>query len=119
LRATDRCFQRWAITPGGGLRWPGIAAVRIGSSAPEASPPALREDESYLVDLAVKDSKHYRPWAHHFVLMWYRSERMASEIAEALKLKRPQDLVHERCKVLAYFHGKFDQMGLQIAKIGR
>ena len=112
LRSTDRWMQRWAITPGAGPAPPSLATPRFTPNIPESRATVLSDRESYMVDIAVRTAPD---WARTFVLMWYRSERTTTEIAEALRMRRRQAIYEERAFVLAYFLGRLAQMGFEMA----
>lgn len=111
LRGTDRCLQRWSVTPGFTLSWPQLAQVRFRAGQSERPTP-LPDREGQLVDQAVKSSPL---WARQFVIMWYRSDRTAQEMAEILGMRRRQAVYEERHMVLAYYFGRLTQMGIGIA----
>lgn len=111
LRPADRYLERWAATHGSGEVLP-LAAV---SSLTPRSPPAkilpLGDRESLLVDGAVRGSK---PWARTFAILWYRSACTVQEIAVHLRIRRRQAVYDERNTVLAYYLGRFEEMGLPV-----
>lgn len=111
LRSTDRCFQRWASTPGSAALLPLLARVQLGVSARTNPAPPLNDREAELVDEAVRTAD---PPEQRFVIAWYRSGATVTEIADALGMKRRTSVYDERKMVLSYFRGRLTQMGLSL-----
>lgn len=111
LRSTDRCFQRWASTPGRGALLPQLARVCFGVSARASHAPALNDREADLVDEAVRTAD---PPEQRFVVAWYRSGATATEIAQLLGMRRRQAVYEERRLVLSYFRGRLQGLGLRL-----
>lgn len=112
FRSTDRCFQRWTVTPCSGPFIPQIASVRWACVSGQSDrPTALADVESRLVDQAVASADH---WAKQFVVMWYRSGYTVQEIAAALRIRQRQAVYDERPIVLSYFRGVLTRMGLSL-----
>ena len=115
FRSTDRCFQRWTVTPGSGSALgmcPEIAHVRWACVSGQSDrPSALADRESRIIDHAVASAD---PWAKQFVTMWYRSGFSVAEIAAAMRIRRRQAVYDERPIVLSYFRGRLTQMGLNL-----
>lgn len=112
LRSTDLWFRRWAATPGAGVKMPTLAIPRLVFTARDPYAPALNNRDCYLVDIAVRTAPN---WSRTFALLWYRSERTVSEIAEILRIKHRREVYQERELVLAYFLGRLAQMGFEMA----
>lgn len=102
LRAIDRCFERWARTPGdsGG---PELAQAILSGASDTSGPPPLDDLESKIVDAAVRESPR---WARTFVHLWYRTDSSPTEIAKMLCIKHRQYVYHERQIVLGYYLGR-------------
>lgn len=111
LRSTDRCFQRWASTPGNGGVLTQPARSRLFDSVQAPGVPALNDREAELVDEAVRTADAPEK---HFVKLWSRSDATAAEMAELLGMRRRQSVYEERRLVLAYFRGRLTQMGLPL-----
>ena len=111
LRSTDRCFQRWASTPGSAALLPLLARVRLDGAGREGHAPALNDREADLVEEAVRTAD---PPEQRFVVAWYRSGATVTEIAQLLGMRRRQSVYEERRLVLAYFRGRLTQMGLPL-----
>lgn len=110
LRPVDICFERWAVTHGDGVVLPLLAESSLGIRTSSNVLP-LPDRDSLVVDRAVKSAPG---WAQSFVRLWYRSDATAQEIADLLNIKRRQAVYEERQLVLAYYLGRFTQMGLSL-----
>jgi hypothetical protein len=110
LRAVDRCFERWAATPGdsGG---PSLSHVILLRRDAVGAPP-LDDAESKIVDTAVRTSPR---WARNFVNMWYRQELTIAQIAKELAMKRYEHVHAERSLVLGYFLGRLAESAAQLS----
>jgi hypothetical protein len=102
LRAVDRCFERWAITPGVD-HWPGLVQPVLLHRASQSKPSPLDDAESKIVDAAVKTSP---AWAKRFIYIWYRTDMSVAEIAQTLSMKRYEHVHGERHIVLGYYMGR-------------
>lgn len=111
LRPADRWLERWAATHGSGEVLPLAATMSIMPRSPPARVAPLGDRESLLVDAVVRLSK---PWARTFAILWYRSACTVQEIADHMRLRRRQAVYEERNTVLAYYLGRFEEMGLQV-----
>lgn len=110
LRPADRWLERWAVTHGSGPVLPSVAAVTLIARTPEVVP-TLDDHESLLVDAAV----HSAPaWARTFAILWYRTACTVQEMADVLRIRRRQAVYEERHVVLAYYLGRFAEMGLPV-----
>lgn len=76
-----------------------------------SSVPTLADRESLLVDGVVRASP---VWARTFAILWYRSGCTVQEIADAMKIRRRQAVYEERHVVLAYYLGRFVEIGLPV-----
>lgn len=108
LRSADRWLERWAATHGVGQVLPLIATLKS-SSGPTV--PLLNDQESILIDEAVRLSFD---WARSFVILWYRSDYSVQQIGEELKIRRRRAVYEERDVVLAYYLGRFTEIGLSV-----
>lgn len=110
LRPVDRCFERWAVTHGDAPIFPTLAESSFAGRTTLRVPP-LDDRDSLVVDRAVKSAPD---WAQSFVRLWYRSDCTVQEMADFLHIKRRQAVYEERQLVLAYYLGRFSQMGLEL-----
>lgn len=110
LRAVDRCFERWAVTPGD-INWPGLAQPVLMHCSPQSRPSPLDDAESKIVSTAVRLSP---AWAQRFIALWYRSDLSLAQIATALSMKHRQDVHGERHLVLGYFLGRLSEASSQL-----
>jgi hypothetical protein len=113
LRAIDRCFERWAATPGE-TGSPGLAHVVVFRRDDGGAPP-LDDLESKIVDTAVRTSPG---WARTFVQLWYRSDCSVTEIATQLAIKRREYVYDERKVVLSYYLGRLSEVAGQLNLTG-
>jgi hypothetical protein len=114
LRPADRWLERWAATGNDVSAAIGplsFAAVTIVPRTLSAGAPPLDEREGLLVDGIVRASPS---WAKTFAVLWYRSASTVEEIAESLKIRRRRAVYEERELVLAYYLGRFSEVGLQV-----
>lgn len=110
LRAADRCFLRWSVTPTDNIQAPGYASlILIKRSIPATAP--LDDAESKIVDAAVRASP---AWAALFVNLWYRSQLSTAEIAAELRIKHRQYVYAERDRVLFYYTGRLHEIGFSL-----
>lgn len=112
LRPADRWLERWAAThgSGSGVAVPSMAAVTLIARTPDVVP-ALDDRESLLIDAAVHSSP---AWARTFAILWYRTACTVQEMADVLRIRRRQAVYEERHVVLAYYLGRFVEMGLPV-----
>lgn len=110
LRPADRWLERWAATHGSGQLLPSAASVSLIARTPEVVP-SLDDRESLLVDAAVHSSPG---WARTFAILWYRTACTVQEIADVLRIRRRQAVYEERHVVLAYYLGRFVEIGLPV-----
>jgi len=110
LRPADRLLERWAVTHGSGPAVPSMAEVTLIARTAEVVP-ALDDRESLLVDATVQSSP---VWARSFAMLWYRAAYTVQEIADALRISRRQAVYEERRLVLAYYLGRFVEIGLPV-----
>lgn len=87
-----------------------MAEVTLIARTPEVVP-ALDDRESLLVDATVHSSP---AWARSFVMLWYRAAYTVQEMADALRINRRQAVYEERRVVLAYYLGRFVEIGLPV-----
>lgn len=111
VRAAHLQFVRWAATPVGDIGWPGLQQVEL-RKEPEFAGLVLDAAEARIIDAAVKSAE---PWASRFVNMWYKQRLTPQEIAVALSMKRREYVYTERDKVLFYWHGRFKEIGFNLA----
>jgi hypothetical protein len=111
LRPADRWLERWAATHGAGPILPSIASVSLVARTPSGSIPTLDDRESLLVDAVVDSSPN---WARTFAVLWYRTPCTVQEIADVLHIRWRQDVYEERRTVLAYYLGRFIEIGLPV-----
>lgn len=110
LRPADRWLERWAVTHGSGAVLPSAASVSLIARTPEVVP-SLDDRESLLVDAAVHSSP---AWARTFAVLWYRTACTVQEMADVLRIRRRQAVYEERHVVLAYYLGRFVEIGLPV-----
>lgn len=110
LRPADRWLERWAATHGSGPVIPAMASVSLILRTAETVP-ALDDRESLLIDAAVHSSPL---WARTFAVLWYRTACTVQEMADVLRIRRRQAIYEERHVVLAYYLGRFVEMGLPV-----
>lgn len=110
LRAVDRCFLRWAVTPTDNIQAPGYASLILMKRSIPATAP-LDDAESKIVDAAVRASPI---WAASFVNLWYRSDLSTAEIATKLRIKKRQYVYEERDRVLFYYTGRLHEIGFSL-----
>lgn len=108
FRSADRWLERWGATHGVGDVLPLIATLKTPSGP---SVPLLDDRESLLIDEAVRLSSD---WARTFVMLWYRSLCSVQQIADELKIRRRRAVYEERDVVLAYYLGRFTEIGLPL-----
>ncbi len=106
FRPVDRYLWRWSVGQGTGLPPDAEAADKL----PESRPTPLAPDEAVLVDQIIIRSPS---WASRFVFMWFRSERTVEQIAASLAC-RARAVYDERRLVLAYYLGRFTEIGISI-----
>jgi len=106
FRPIDRYLWRWSVGQGTGLPLPAEDADAL----PESKPTPLAPDEAIVVDLAIL---HSPAWARDFVFAWFRSDKTVEEIAERL-MCRARAVWDERKLVLAYYLGRFTELGIKI-----
>lgn len=106
FRGIDRYLWRWSVGQGSGLPLDADDADGL----PESKPTPLARDESIVVDMAIL---HSPEWARDFVFMWFRSPATLDEIAERLKC-RARAVWDERKLVLAYYLGRFTELGIRV-----
>lgn len=109
LRPTDRWLERWGATHGGGSILPGIANVELIARTAPAGVPMLDDRESLLIDEVVDTSPG---WARTFAVLWYRTPCTVQEIADVLRIRWRQAVYEERRMILAYYLGRFVEIGL-------
>lgn len=107
FRAVDRYLWRWSVGQGAGLPLDAEDAECL----PESRPTPLARDESTVVDQTILASPG---WARDFVFMWFRSPATLDEIAQRLQV-RSRAVWDERKLVLAYYLGRFTELGIHIA----
>jgi hypothetical protein len=110
LRPADRWLERWGVTHGAGASLPYAATIPIVPRSGGAVEP-LDDRESLAIDDIVKTSP---AWAGGFAVLWYRTTHTIQEIATFLEMKRRQSVYEERHLVLAYYLGRFAEIGLDI-----
>lgn len=110
LRPADRWLERWAATHGSGPVLPSVATVSLIARTLEVVP-ELDDRDSLLVDAAVHTSP---AWARTFAILWYRTACTVQEMADVLRMRRRQAVYEERHLVLAYYLGRFVEMGLPV-----
>jgi len=106
LRGVDRYLWRWSVSQGYDLP---ITAEEA-ESLPLSRPTPLAEDEAVLVDQAVIRSP---TWASQFVFMWFRSNRTTAQMAKQ-RACPVRAIYDERRIVLAYYLGRFTEIGITI-----
>lgn len=106
FRGVDRYLWRWSVGQGSGLPLDADEADGL----PEARPTPLAPDEATVVDMTILGSPG---WARQFVFMWFRSDTTIEEMAERLQV-RSRAVWDERKLVLAYFLGRFVELGIHI-----
>lgn len=111
LRPVDRWLDRWGATHGAGATLPGFANVSLVERAMPPSLELLDDRESLLIDRIVDSSPN---WARTFALLWYRTSCTVQEIAEVLRIRWRQGVYEERRMVLAYYLGRFVEIGLPV-----
>lgn len=113
LRPADRWLERWAATHGSGSgpAMPSMAAVLLVPRSPGATVSPLDDRESLLVDAIVDSSPN---WARTFAVLWYRTPCTVQEIADVLHIRWRQAVYEERRTVLAYYLGRFVEIGLPV-----
>lgn len=109
LRGIDRCMWRWTVTPGTTMPGPMLAQVQF-SYGQSSRPTALGDRDCEMVDRAVKESPG--PYKQ-VVILWYRTDRPAQEIAQMLGSQRRQTAYDRLNLALAYMLGRLEQMGLR------
>ena len=110
LRPADRWLERWAATHGSGPVLPSAASVTL-IARTLATVPQLDDRESLLVDEVVHSSP---TWARTFAILWYRTACSVQEMADVLRIRRRQAVYEERHVVLAYYLGRFVEIGLPV-----
>lgn len=106
FRWIDRYLWRWSVGQGSGLPMDADTADRL----PSSKPTPLPEEEAIAIDMAILNSPD---WARRFVFMWFRSDRTTEEIALELSC-RVRAIYDERKLVLAYYLGRFTELGISI-----
>lgn len=106
FRGVDRYLWRWAVGQGAGLPLDAEEADGL----PQSRPTPLAPDESTVVDMTILAAPG---WAREFVFMWFRSNDTIEEMAARLQV-RSRAVWDERKLVLAYFLGRFIELGIYI-----
>jgi hypothetical protein len=106
FRPVDRYLWRWSVGQGSGLPLEAEEADCL----PESRPTPLAPDEAMVVDIAILGSPG---WAREFVFMWFRSPATIEEIGKRLQV-RSRAVWDERKLVLAYYLGRFTELGIRI-----
>lgn len=113
LRAVDRCFERWAVTPTESGS-PGLSYVILFRRDDVGTAP-LDDLESKIVDAAVRSSPK---WARTFVHLWYRSDSTVTDIAKTLHMKHREYVYDERKVVLSYYLGRLSEVAGELNLTG-
>lgn len=112
LRPADRWLERWGVTHGSQDYAPYLESMSLLPRSPPAGVLPLDDHESLLLDAVVGTSPY---WAKKFVMLWYRSSATVHDIAKALCIKRVRAVYEgERPMVLAYYLGRFAEIGLNV-----
>lgn len=109
LRGMDRCLWRWTVTPGTTMPGPMLAQVQF-AYGQSGRPTCLGDRDCELVDKALRECPG--PYKQ-VVILWYRTDRPAHEIAQMLGSTRRQTAYDRLNLALAYLLGRLEQMGLR------